>query len=340
MDKIKNLLNGLTFGVKQEVGMMSVIPLLGENIANNVASVNELKFDGTSGYGTMVFTNETDKVGIVPTGYCVMTTQTAQDHGTPFSALIPPQSRRKNVEHACCIEQTQPGYIDGSSVKHFNFLPLEVRKKNFEKYIMRMSANSYDALSYNRLWTLISDFQRELVKKEQAHLIWFFNKFMDKLNQFNAEFEVVPNQRGAIIMLNNKVVGIEIAPTHEYWKSVWNQLIRDCYGSEIIRLTTLNLINEYKANQKLELNLNDCKSIEDIEKAILGHNQSQNETMLENVNVTLSNKYSEIKNYSVINQRNKYNDIEYMIFSAEDKKSYGELYSSNEGVLYCSMLFA
>ncbi len=38
-------------------------------------------------------------------------------------------------------------------------------------------------------------------------------------------------QVGAIILIDDRVVGIERAPSHAYWQSIWPSLIRECYGS-------------------------------------------------------------------------------------------------------------
>lgn len=51
-----------------------------------------------------------------------------------------------------------------------------------------------------------------------------------------AEFEHVPDQVGAVILINGQVVGIERAPSCVYWKAVWPRLIRDCYGSLALQL--------------------------------------------------------------------------------------------------------
>jgi len=51
------------------------------------------------------------------------------------------------------------------------------------------------------------------------------------LDEFIGQFEIVPNQVGAIILLNGQVAGIERSPNYEFWKELWKPLIRECYGS-------------------------------------------------------------------------------------------------------------
>ena len=50
----------------------------------------------------------------------------------------------------------------------------------------------------------------------------------------------MPRQIGAIILVDDQVVGVERAPSHAYWQSVWPCLIRECYGSLAIRVAQLN----------------------------------------------------------------------------------------------------
>ncbi len=51
-----------------------------------------------------------------------------------------------------------------------------------------------------------------------------------------ADFERVSHQVGAVVLMDNRVVGIERAPNHAYWASVWSSLIRECYGSLAIEV--------------------------------------------------------------------------------------------------------
>ena len=145
---------------------------------------------------------------------------------------------------------------------------------------------------------------------------------MDKLIRFNAEFEVVDGQRGAIIMINDKIVGIEIAPTHDYWKTVWNSLVRDCYGSEVIRLTMLNLIEEFKTSQELDMDISNCQSIA---------------TKIKDLDTTL--EALEVPKYNNIIQENSYGNLSYHIVKAKNTDIYGEVYCDKNQMIYCSVLF-
>lgn len=253
-----DFLNDLTLGTAQKSGPMTVIPLLGEDITKDLATFSEIKFEKVETYGEMVFSNNSDKPFILPAGYAIMTKQLAQDHALVYSTILP-GNKKTIIETACCIQQTQCGYIDGKGIKHFNFIPTEIRKGSVLNH-------TNGSLNFSRLWPLISSFQKKLVKDEMGNLILFFNKYMDKLLSYNAEFECVAGQRGAIILFNNEIVGIEIAPTQEYWKTIWNPLIRDSYGSTILRNALKDPTNGFLKNTNNIFS--DCKTPEEMLKAL------------------------------------------------------------------------
>jgi len=341
--KFKNLLEGLKFGVKQQSGIMSVIPLLGDDVTDKLASFEDIKFRGTSDYGTMVFHNNSDKPFIIPTGYSIITKQLAQDHALTFASLLRPQMTQ-SYNNACCIQQTQGGYIDGNSLKEeFSILPLFVRKQHFHEYIKPNQKGNNEYLSFNRddfsrLWPIISEFQSKLIQRSEGNIVLFFNKFVDQLNKFNAEFEVVPGQRGAIILLNDKIVGIEVAPTQEYWKTVWNSLIRDCYGAEVVRRTMLNLVKEFEKSQETELNLDDCLTIDDIEKALERHNEDAVEKAEDLVEEILKNEIETLSDNDPLVRQNSYEDFHYTLLKVKGQPIYGEVYTEDDAVVYASIL--
>ena len=82
-------------------------------------------------------------------------------------------------------------------------------------------------------------FNQEMGVPAAGHLEFFLKQFRKELDEFVAEFECVPRQIGAIILVDDQVVGIERAPSHAYWQSVWPCLIRECYGSLAIRVAQL-----------------------------------------------------------------------------------------------------
>ncbi|MFW6015511.1 MAG: ARPP-1 family domain-containing protein [bacterium] len=337
-------LSEFKIGTKQQAGIMSVHPLLADDVDTKLATFDELKFNGTCEYGTMIFESLSEHPFIIPTGYSVITKQAAQDHALPFASLIKPNSKR-TIEEACCIQQTQSGFIDGNKVKDFSILPLHIRKQHFVRYAYNNN-NTLDFkewYSFNRLWDCIYDFQKGLIESGDANLVLFFNKYMDKLMKFNAEFEVVDGQRGAIIMMNDKVVGIEVAPTQKYWKTIWNNLIRDCYGSEVLRLTLNNMINEineFEDSGILAMLLDKCNTIEKMEKVIDFY--YENERLKgKDILDSYSNKElieSVLNGDDMLFELNSYKDISYHIFNIKGTNSYGEMYKDNDRLIYLSLI--
>jgi len=87
---------------------------------------------------------------------------------------------------------------------------------------LRKGASSH---SYDRLWPAISSMNQQLgIRNTAGHLEFFLQEFGKELDRFVAEFEIVPNQVGAIILINGRVAGVERAPNPEFWESIWQPL--------------------------------------------------------------------------------------------------------------------
>lgn len=337
-------LSPFRIGQKQEAGIMSVYPLLAEDVSTPLAGFEDIRFLGTISYGLMNFKNTSEHPFIIPTGYSILTKQLAQDHALPFASLIKGNSTRV-MNEACCIQETQGGYIDGSKVKEFSILPLFIRKEHLKHHIVspknndEMKLKVQDIHSFSRLWTIISNFQSKLVQRGEGNLILFFNKFVDQLAKFNAEFETVEGQRGAIIMLNDKIVGIEVAPTQDYWNTVWNSLIRDCYGSEVIRLTLQNLVEEFETSKQLELNLENCQSIKEIKEAMDTYYDKDKERLTSKLSDLEKVETLEVNRTHSLIKNNSSGDIHYHLIKANDMDIYGEVYCDKDQMIYASVLF-
>lgn len=333
---LNRILEGLVLGEKQDAGIMSVIPLLDPNgdATTEHADFEDIKFLNTQNYGSLAFSNNSDKEFILPAGYTIITKQKAQDHGIPTSTVLA-ASGTTSVKTACCVEQNQPGMIDGTNVDNFNFLPLYVRKEQFLSY-GRSGMNNYvkNSFDFARLWPTISQFQKKLVKESGAHLVYFFTKFIDQLNAFDAEFESREGQRGAIILINNKIVGIEVAPTTAYWKKIWHKLIRDCYASEVIRLTTEKLVKSFEDSQTETLDLSNCSSIEDIENAMSDHRDIYQKN--------ISDQLSELLDGPVDIATEKLfssNTFSHNLVKMKKEKVFGEYYTDKNGkIVYATVL--
>jgi len=238
MASIFDILNfsgkGVGIGPVQSVDEMTVIPLVGED-SGDVASPESLVFEATTNYGSMVFKNEDSKPAIVPTNYMVRG-RGAQDHAMAGSGVVT-AGQRKTFDTACCIEETQGGYLSAQGNEE-DVLPVDLRRSllNYGKRTER---------HYGKLWSSIKRWLQGVgVRTHAAHLRDFYDDkdIRSALEEFAAEFEPVDGQIGAIIMFSGTPVGLEIMPTTAHWDAYWQQLLRGCYGSELVRLKRLGQV--------------------------------------------------------------------------------------------------
>ncbi len=224
--RVADVLRGCTPGRIQSVGYMQVIPLVSDLSDNRFVSPIEGKAEVfTTHYGTLGFRNTSGSVLIVPchAGYVVK--QAAQDHAMAHAGVVRSAGQR-SFDTAMCIQQSQGGFIQRGAYRML-ILPHALREPALEVR---------NEKSYDKLWNAISVFNREMGVRGNSHLEFFLKQFRKELDEFVAEFECVPRQIGAIILVDDQVVGVERAPSHAYWQSVWPCLVRECYGSLAIRV--------------------------------------------------------------------------------------------------------
>lgn len=214
---------------------MIVIPLVGPN-RGNIANPSSLQFQRTTDYGKMQFRNEEDKPAIIPTNFMVRG-QSAQDHAMSGSGVVAANAT-KTFKMACCIEESQGGYLGSSSNKE-DILPVELRKTLVDITLRR---ESY----YGKLWTQIKNWLSglKIERTGSAHLRYFYDdkNVQEALEEFAAAFEPIEGQIGAIIFFGGTPVGLEIMPSTDHWDTYWKHLIRGCYGAELLRLKMLNKV--------------------------------------------------------------------------------------------------
>ena len=224
----------IEIGNVQSVDEMTIVPILGDK-RGEVAGPEHLKFRSTTDYGTMVFKNDDpSQPAIVPTN--MMIRGKGQDHAMAGSGIVNARGTQR-FNTACCIEETQGGYLSDINNNDEDILPITLRKAALAPSF-RIDSN------YNKLWPNIKTWLRGITisgGRGSAHLRYFYDTpdIKNALEQFAAEFEPVDNQIGAIIMFSGVPVGIEIMPSSEHWEAYWKLLLRGCYGAEMIRLKML-----------------------------------------------------------------------------------------------------
>ena len=227
-----NFINDLEIGDPQSVDEMTVVPLIGE-LRATIARPEALQFTRTTTYGKMEFKNtDRDDPAIVPANMMVRAKK-AQDHAMSGSGVVLAASDRL-FENACCVEQTQGGYLGGGQSVDTDILPAELRKA-------LLDPRKRDDPEYGKLWGSIKTWLRKFKKfptVSRAHIRDFFDHkdYKEALEEFAAEFEPVDRQIGALIMFNGIPVGLEIMPSAQHWEAYWKWLIRGCYGSQLINM--------------------------------------------------------------------------------------------------------
>jgi len=87
---IREVLRGCEIGRIQTVGTMQVIPLtLEKDLQDDRFATPDIVKVGTSHYGSMNFTNPTDKPLLLPSQVAYVVKQAAQDHAMATAGIVP-----------------------------------------------------------------------------------------------------------------------------------------------------------------------------------------------------------------------------------------------------------
>jgi hypothetical protein len=260
--KVGELFKGCRAGRVQSAGLMTVIPLLSElEDARFVAPRKGAARVSTSTYGTVRITNTQDRPIIVPAGATYIVEQKAQNHAMPSAGWV----KGKGVaafDTAACVQQTQAGTIaDGEH--EMMLLPAALREKSHAARRQK---------DFRKMWPAIAAFNERAGLAAHAasgHLEHFFARFAGELEQFVAEFEPVPGQVGAIVLVGGKVAGVERCPSQEYFRDVWRPLIRECYGSmAVIEAAKAGRKGGQAAPPPTRVPLREAASLDDLEAAL------------------------------------------------------------------------
>jgi len=270
---IKEILRGCEVGRIQTVGVMQVIPLiLDEDLQDDRFENPDVVRVGTRNYGEMVFSNPSGKPVLLPTHVGYVVKQAAQDHAMATAGIVPPKGREV-WDNAMCIQATQGGYIREDQHKML-ILPLALRRPALEKRKDRR---------YNKLWQSIGSFSAQSGMSSTQNLVQYMQQFAEELDQFIAEFEIVDNQVGAIILISGNVVGVERAPSAAYWKSVWEPLVRVCYGSAAIMASRQKQDADKVLKTRTPLQVDDLTNMDALCDALESADQQQDELVRKQV---------------------------------------------------------
>ncbi len=208
------------FGIPQQSGAMTVLPIFGTDIQGRfVSPLSGLKLSQVRGYGNMELSNPSASgIAIAPLhmGYIQ---DKAQNHALCRSAFIG-AGQKLMFEDACCVQASQGGYLEGRE-QWFFILPLPLREKALA---LRGQAG------YSKLWDDISQLNQQLGLANRGHLEEILSKKRAFLTQYQSRLELLPQQTGALFFIKDKLAGVEIAPSVAYFQELWMPLVCFCYG--------------------------------------------------------------------------------------------------------------
>lgn len=223
---LQDILRGLEARQPQTVGNMTVVPLVAQGTEyQNVGSLADIYLNRDVAYDQLEMAADAEYPSILPAGYTLITDERAQDRAVSAKTIVPAKKHPVQV-NAFCVQSSQAGHMNphNKEMQQVRMLPATVRMAAYHQRTQRNYSALWQSLgAYNRNSGVGGDFLRS-----------YFNNFKQQLDEFIAEFELIPNQRGAIILINDEVLGVELSPNPKAWAAQWEPLIRDCYGSEAI----------------------------------------------------------------------------------------------------------
>lgn len=279
---LRNFLKGLEARQPQSVANMTIIPLVDQETEyNDIGTIRDIYLHQDRHYDNLEMGTHADYPTIMPSGYTLITKEMAQDRAVGSKTIIPP---KKTMQvNAFCVQSSQPGLMRDRSKQEVRMLPASVRLAAYHNRKTR---------SYSALWNSLGAYNQSSGVGGNF-LKSFFDKYTAQLNEFVAEFELVQHQRGAIIIINNEVMGVELSPNPRVWAGQWEPLIRDCYGSEAVArqeqfkvidesalLTNVETLDDLVTKVE-ELDENEYKYAESVVDKILGQRAETSQTQRE-----------------------------------------------------------
>jgi hypothetical protein len=260
---LAQILEGKKAGRPQTVGIMQMIPLFPQDEThkdrNFAIPTQHMVLGNSPQYGEIRVKNtDATRPLIVPTNSTFVTDASVQDHALAKAGLLGPGEQEK-FDNAGCVQATQGGHY-ASGAYEFQILPATLR---------RFDRSFAERHQYDKFWNSIGNLNKDIGVStyDRGHLRILFEKFRKELETFIAEFESLEGQIGAIIVINGRVTGIEIAPSAEYWSAVWDKLVRFCYGPEAILIARKLGKSGFESAvaARPQMDIEKCNTLEDIQ---------------------------------------------------------------------------
>lgn len=212
--------SGYRLGVLQRAGTLTMVPVFGPAYPGIAPPRSGLKLSRVVTYGQVELTNPAASgVAIVPlhVGYIQ---DAAQNHALCRSAFIG-AGQTLRFDDACCVQESQGGYLAGRDEQWFFVLPVQLRAE-----ALRLRGAS----RYSKLWPAIRRFNGGYGLPARGHLEQVLTRQRAGLTQYRSRLEPLPGQLGALFFTGDTLAGVEIAPDPGYFAEVWPALVCFAYG--------------------------------------------------------------------------------------------------------------
>ncbi|MFD0575330.1 ARPP-1 family domain-containing protein [Dactylosporangium darangshiense] len=212
--------SGFRLGTPQRAGTLTMVPVFGPAYPGIVPPRSGLKLSRVVHYGQVELTNPASSgVAIVPlhVGYIQ---DAAQNHALCRSAFIA-AGQTLRFDDACCVQESQGGYLAGRDDQWFFVLPVELRAA---------ALRQRGVAQYSKLWSAIGSFNGRYGLPARGHLEQVLTRQRAGLTQFQSRLEPLDGQLGALFFVGGALAGVEIAPDPAYFAEVWTALACFAYG--------------------------------------------------------------------------------------------------------------
>ncbi len=290
---------------------MTLVPLVEQKTeCLAVGDLRDLYLEQDQNYDTLVMATRSPHVTIIPQGLVYITKERAQDRALPSAHLVQTQK----TCHAFCVQSSQGGLMqhDRGEERSLRLLPAGVRLAALSKRNQQ---------GYSAIWEDLAAFNHKL-NVPGNFLVSFFQHYQKQLAEFVAEFEPVPLQRGAVILINGEVVGVEVMPNSLAFLALWEPLIRDCYGAEA-------LLHSSNVPMAVPVIIDDVESLDELVIAVndlARREQAWAESLVE---VSLTQKER---------LREEQREGEFRLHAVKTAEFEGQLVQRNRDTLYLSLL--
>lgn len=255
---LQEILKGYQLAMPQVVGHMRVVPIITDTPFTKVTGMENVYLKKDVTYNQLIMSTREGEIAIIPQGLMYVTQKGAQDRALPSAQLI----RGDKKIDVDCLEPEQGGLMRAQEQREYGLLPYTLKAKALQ-YI---NDGEYDSL-----WNDITEFMRQSGVPGRA-IYKFFKRYVKELETFVAQFEPIDMQVGAIFVINNEILGLEIAPNYETWNLMWRPIVRDCYGAEAVARLQQGAV---APEAGIALKNDTIETIEDLENVLVQMKQQE-----------------------------------------------------------------